>query len=113
ASPVVAVMAKAPGFVPVKSRLQPPLDADEAQALATAFLLDRLDAVTSLVPASAVLAFAPPEAEAALRALAPPGTRLVAQGGEGLGERLTRLLMICSASTRRRSRSTPTARRCR
>ena len=84
-------MAKAPRFVPVKSRLQPPLDADEAAALATAFLLDRLDAVTSLPRASAVLAFAPPEAEAALRALVPRSVRLVAQRGEGLGERLTHL----------------------
>jgi uncharacterized protein len=91
ASPAVAVMAKAPGFAPVKSRLQPPLNADEAAALATAFLLDRLDGVTSLVGASAVLAFAPPEAEGAVRALVPPGVRLVAQRGEGLGERLTHL----------------------
>lgn len=87
----VAVMAKAPGWLPVKSRLQPPLSADEARALATAFLLDRLDGVTSLSAVAAVLAFAPAEAERALRALAPPGVRLLAQRGEGLGERLTHL----------------------
>src|SRR5262249_60190536 len=92
ASRVGGVRAKAPGFVPGKPRLQPPLDADEAQALATAFLLDRLDAVTSLVPASAVLAFAPPEAEGALRALAPPGPRLVPPRGGGLGAPLSRLV---------------------
>jgi len=84
-------MAKAPGWLPVKSRLQPPLSADEARALATAFLLDRLDAVTALSGASAVLAFAPVEAEAAVRALTPPGVRLLAQRGDGLGERLVHL----------------------
>ena len=82
-------MAKAPGFAPVKSRLQPPLTADEARALATAFLLDRLDAVTTLADATAVLAFAPSEAAAALRTLIPSGVRLLAQRGDDLGARLT------------------------
>jgi rSAM/selenodomain-associated transferase 1 len=81
-------MAKAPGFAPVKSRLQPPLTADEARALATAFLLDRLDAVAALADAAAVLAFAPAEAAAALRMLIPSGVRLLAQRGDDLGERL-------------------------
>src|SRR5262245_2409992 len=90
-SSAVAVMAKAPGFAPVKSRLQPPLSAEEADALATAFLLDRLDGVISLVGASAVLAFAPPQAESTLRALVPPGVRLVPQRGDGFGDRLTHL----------------------
>ena len=85
----VAVMAKAPGFATVKSRLQPPLTADEARALATAFLLDRLDGVAALAGAAPVLAFTPPEAAAALSALAPPGVRLLVQRGDGLGERLT------------------------
>ena len=88
ASPAVAVMAKAPGFAPVKSRLQPPLSADEARALATAFLLDRLDGIAALPDAAAVLAFAPLEASAALRTLTPPGVRLLAQRGDALGERL-------------------------
>jgi len=82
-------MAKAPGFAPVKSRLQPPLTADEARALATAFLLDRLDAVAALADAAAVLAFAPAEAAAVLRTLIPPGVRLLAQRGDDLGARLT------------------------
>jgi uncharacterized protein len=91
ASLAVAVMAKAPGFTPVKSRLQPPLTTNEAQALATAFLLDRLDALVALGGARVVLAFTPPEAQAALRALTPSGVRLLAQRGDGLGERLTHL----------------------
>jgi rSAM/selenodomain-associated transferase 1 len=91
ASLAVAVMAKAPGFAPVKSRLQPPLTADEARALATAFLLDRLDGVAALSDADAVLAFSPAEAATALRTLTPPGVRLLAQRGGGLGDRLTHL----------------------
>jgi rSAM/selenodomain-associated transferase 1 len=89
ASVAVAVMAKAPGFVPVKSRLQPPLTADEARALASAFLLDRLDGVAALAGAVAVLAYTPAEAEAALRTLTPAGVGLLAQRGDGLGDRLT------------------------
>jgi rSAM/selenodomain-associated transferase 1 len=84
----VVVMAKAPGFAAVKSRLQPPLTADEARALATAFLLDRLDGVVALAGITPVLAFTPPEAASALRAMVPAGVRLLAQRGEGLGGRL-------------------------
>ena len=81
-------MAKAPGFATVKSRLQPPLTVDEARALATAFLLDRLDAVVALPDVVPLLAFTPPPAAPILRALAPVGVGLIAQRGEGLGERL-------------------------
>lgn len=87
--PAVVVMAKAPGFAPVKSRLQPPLTADEARALATAFLLDRLDGVAALAGVAPLLAFAPPDAAAALRALAPPAVGLLAQRGDHLGERVS------------------------
>ena len=81
-------MAKAPGFANVKSRLQPPLTADEACALANAFLLDRLDAVVTLPDVVPLLAFTPPPAAPILRALAPVGVGLIAQRGDGLGERL-------------------------
>src|SRR5204862_7264079 len=82
-------MAKAPGFADVKSRLQPPLTVDEARALATAFLLDRLDGVVALSGVVPLLAFTPPAAAPVLRALAPAGVGLLAQRGHGLGERLT------------------------
>ncbi|PYM87763.1 MAG: hypothetical protein DME13_04710 [Candidatus Rokuibacteriota bacterium] len=85
----MAVMAKAPGFADVKSRLQPPLTAGEARALATAFLLDRLDGVVALSGVVPLLAFTPPAAAPVLRALAPAGVGLLAQRGDGLGERLT------------------------
>jgi uncharacterized protein len=84
-------MAKVPGFASVKTRLQPPLTDAEAQALASALLLDRLDAVAALAGVTPVLAFAPALAEAALRRLAPPVFRLLAQRGDGLGERLQHL----------------------
>lgn len=89
--PAVVVVAKAPGWAPVKSRLQPPLTADEARALATAFLLDRLDALVALTGVAPVLAFAPVEASAVLRTLTPAPVRLLAQRGDGLGARLTHL----------------------
>jgi rSAM/selenodomain-associated transferase 1 len=89
--PAVAVVAKAPGWAPVKSRLQPPLTPDEARALATAFLLDRLDGMAALADVTPVLAFAPPEAADALRTLMPPPIRLLAQRGDDLGARLAHL----------------------
>ncbi len=94
-SPAGAVMAKAPGFANVKSRLQPPLTADEARALARAFLLDRLDGVVALSGVVPLLAFTPPAAASILRSLAPSGVGLLAQRGDGLGERLTCLFLTC------------------
>ncbi|MBI1847653.1 MAG: TIGR04282 family arsenosugar biosynthesis glycosyltransferase [Candidatus Rokubacteria bacterium] len=91
--PAVAVMAKVPGLAPVKSRLCPALSAEQATALYRCFLLDRLDAVAGLSGVSGVVAYTPPEAGAAMRALAPPGLRLVPQQGKGLGERLASLTL--------------------
>ncbi len=90
--PAVAVMAKAPGFVPVKSRLHPTLDAARATDLYRCFLLDRLDAVAALPGVSPVVAFTPPEAEPVMRRLAPRGFGLRPQRGQDLGERLSNLL---------------------
>jgi hypothetical protein len=90
--PAVAVMAKAPGFGPVKSRLHPALTAERATELYRCFLLDRLDAVAGMAGVEPVLAFTPPEARAILAALAPPRFRLVVQRGEDLGARLASLL---------------------
>jgi rSAM/selenodomain-associated transferase 1 len=90
--PAVAVMARAPGLGPVKSRLHQALTRDGATALYRCFLLDRLEAVAALAGVQPVLAFTPPEGRASLAALAPPGFRLVAQRGADLGERLDNLL---------------------
>ena len=87
--PAVAVMAKVPGEVPVKSRLHGALTPAIATELYRCFLLDRLDALAGLRSIVPVVAFTPPEAEAAMAALAPPGFRLLAQRGDDLGARLT------------------------
>jgi rSAM/selenodomain-associated transferase 1 len=90
--PAVAVMARAPGFGPVKSRLHPVLGPEGATDLYRCFLLDRLDAVAALGGVAPVLAFTPPEAGESLAAVAPPGFRLLPQRGDDLGERLDNLL---------------------
>jgi len=90
--PAVAVMTKVPGAVPVKSRLQRVLGSQAATALYRCFLLDRLDALAALDGVGAVVAYTPPEAEAAIASLAPPGLRRLPQQGADLGERMATLL---------------------
>jgi len=62
-----------------------------ATELYRCFLLDRLDALAVMPGIARVVAFTPPEARARMAALAPAGFRLVAQEGDDLTERLTRL----------------------
>ena len=88
----VAVMAKVPGAVAVKSRLRSVLDAGQATELYRCFLLDRLDAVAALPDIAPVVAFTPPEAREALAPMVPPAFRLIAQRGDDLSERLATLL---------------------
>jgi len=83
----VAIMAKAPRPREVKTRLCPPLLAEEAAALYRCFLLDKIAAVRALVGARPVLAYTPDEAQAEFAALAPDFT-LVPQRGADLGARL-------------------------
>ena len=89
--PAVAVMAKVPGAAPVKSRLHAALTEARATELYRCFLLDRLDALATVSGIARVVAFTPPEAQTQMAALAPAGFRLVAQEGDDLTERLTRL----------------------
>jgi rSAM/selenodomain-associated transferase 1 len=84
-------MAKVPGAVPVKSRLHRALGVARATELYRCFLLDRLDGLAALADVAPVVAFTPPEAVAAMAALAPPGFRLLAQDGDTLDGRLTNL----------------------
>lgn len=91
-TPAVAVMTKVPGAVPVKSRLHAALGADGATVLYRAFLLDRLDALAALDGVAGVVAFTPPDAAAAMAALAPAGLRLLPQRGGDLGDRMAALL---------------------
>jgi uncharacterized protein len=90
--PAVAVMTKVPGMTVVKSRLHESLGAERATELYRCFLLDRLDAVAALRDITGVVAFTPFEAEALIRALAPPALRLLPQHGADLGERLSNIL---------------------
>jgi len=90
--PAVAVMAKVPGMAVVKTRLHESLGAERATELYRCFLLDRLDALATLRDITGLVAFTPPEAEALMRALAPPTLRLAPQRGADLGERLSNIL---------------------
>ncbi len=84
----LVVMAKAPALGHVKTRLVPRIGAEGALALYRAFLADKL-AQIALVPGVArAVAFAPSEAEVAIREIAGPDVRLIAQRGADLGERL-------------------------
>jgi rSAM/selenodomain-associated transferase 1 len=84
-------MAKVPGAAPVKSRLHAALTEARATELYRCFLLDRLDALAAVPGIARVVAFTPPAARTQMAALAPAGFRLVAQEGDDLTERLTRL----------------------
>lgn len=90
--PAVAVMAKVPGASAVKSRLHAVLSAERATELYRCFLLDRLDALSTLEGVSLVVAFTPGAAASRMKELAPAAFRLVAQRGADLGERLSTLL---------------------
>lgn len=90
--PAVAVMTKVPGMTVVKSRLHEALGEERATELYRCFLLDRLDALATMRDIIGAVAFTPHEAEAVMRALAPPALRLVPQRGADLGERLSNIL---------------------
>lgn len=80
--PAIVVMAKAPAPGRSKTRLCPPLSADQAAAVAAACLEDTLRACAG-VSARLILALdGPPDGW--IR----PGVRVVGQRGTGLGERL-------------------------
>lgn len=79
----VVVMAKAPRAGSSKTRLCPPLDHEQAAAVALAALLDTFDAVASSRATRHVLAV---DGEAG--DWVPPGFVVIEQRGDGLDERL-------------------------
>src|SRR5438132_14030520 len=86
----LALMAKVPFAGAVKTRLTPPLSAEEAATLSTCFLRDMATNVLDMNSdgmEGAVL-YTPANAEGLLHDLLPHGFKLVAQRGETLGERL-------------------------
>ena len=91
----LAVMAKAPRPGMVKTRLQPPLNAVEAAALNVCFLRDTAENIASVTQdggAQGMICYTPVGDEVAFDGLLPNGFALIAQRGDGFGERL-----LCAA----------------
>ncbi|MGH7126514.1 MAG: TIGR04282 family arsenosugar biosynthesis glycosyltransferase [Stellaceae bacterium] len=87
----MAVMAKAPRSGEVKTRLIPPLTAEEAATLSICFLKDitaNFMAASWSVPIAGYIAFSPPESEALFRKLVRPEIDLLASRRIGLGHSL-------------------------
>lgn len=87
----LAVMIKAPRAGASKTRLVPPLAPHEAVALSVCFLRDtaaNIACTTSQGGAEGVAVYTPFGAEAAFDGLLPQTFNLLAQRGEGFGERL-------------------------
>lgn len=87
----LALMAKVPFVAAVKTRLTPPLTAEEAARLSICFLRDMTTNIAGLNGDSSegVVLYTPTGAEEWLRDLIDHRFRLFAQRGETLGERLT------------------------
>ncbi len=87
----LGLMAKAPVAGEVKTRLVPPLTAQEAAELNICFLRDmaaNIDAVSATEAASGLVVYTPAGSESAFDGLLPVGFTLLAQRGTSLGERL-------------------------
>ena len=86
----LAVMTKAPRTGHVKTRLVPPLTADEAAALNTCFLRDTAAAITeaSGKNVQGIAVYTPIGAEETYIDILPDNFQLVPQRGDGFGERL-------------------------
>jgi uncharacterized protein len=87
----LAVMAKAPRTGEVKTRLVPPLRAEEAATLSGCFLQDIVEnflAAARSVPVRGYVAYSPPGTEALFRDLVPPEIGLLPPRRIGLGYNL-------------------------
>jgi uncharacterized protein len=87
----VAVMAKAPSVGGVKTRLVPPLSAEEAADLSGCFLKDIADnilAAAANVPIRGHVAYSPAGSESVFRSLLPPAIELLPPRRSGLGASL-------------------------
>lgn len=88
----LAMMIKAPRAGASKTRLVPPLSPREAAALSVCFLRDttaNIAGISSQGGAQGVAVYTPVGAEAAFDNLLPETFKLLAQRGEGFGERLS------------------------
>ncbi len=88
------VMAKRPFPGQTKTRLTPPLSPEAAADLYACFLRDMIELASNFPGVTPFIAFAPLDAEAYFRDLA-PGVRLIPQIGRTLGERLNYVLSYC------------------
>ena len=88
------VVAKRPKPGQTKTRLSPPLSADQASGLYQCFLEDTLDLARAVPDAARILAFAPRDEASFFGGLAPDFT-LIPQVGRDLGERLDNALACC------------------
>ena len=87
----LAVMAKAPRPGKVKTRLSPPLTPEQASALNICFIRDTTENIRQVTEAGnsvGVVAYTPIGDEAAFDGLLPAAFQLLAQRGDGFGERL-------------------------
>jgi len=87
----LTVMAKAPRPGTVKTRLSPPLTAEQATGLSVCFLRDtaeNLAAVAAEARADGLIAYTPAGDAAAFDGILPGEFELIAQRGDGFGERL-------------------------
>ena len=84
----LAVMAKAPRAGKVKTRLAPPLTLEHSAALNTCFLRDTTANIQTVVGGAGVICYTPVGDEVAFDGLLPEGFQLIAQRGDGFGERL-------------------------
>lgn len=92
----LAVMAKAPRPGKVKTRLAPPLTLEQSAALNTCFLRDTTANIAEVArqgSASGLICYTPVGDEEAFDGLLPGGFSLIAQRGDGFGERL-----LCAAT---------------
>jgi hypothetical protein len=88
------VIAKQPAAGQTKTRLTPPLTAEQAAALYECFLADTLSLVRCVRDVDRMILYLPGEAQAYFANLA-PDFGLLLQEGAGLGERLDNALARC------------------
>ena len=84
----LTVMAKAPRPGKVKTRLSPPLTLDQTAALNVRFLRDTTENLASIAGGAGLISYTPVGDEALFAGLLPETFALVAQRGDGFGERL-------------------------
>ena len=84
----LVVMAKAPKAGRVKTRLSPPLTLEQTAALNVQFLRDTTENLATIPGAAGLISYTPVGDEDLFAGLLPETFALVAQRGDGFGERL-------------------------